>query len=127
MSTYLLCLKLQNLQCTHIVAYNFGMCTSDDSEDMQYTWDTQHTKDPCTSQAYAWFATLLVWCTGTIAIDNEMHLFYSLSVCCNNIFYEIYGCVLIDNQVTRDPTSWMPFMNAGLEIQTIRCLTCTEC
>ena len=50
----------QNLPCTHIVAYNFGMHISDDSEDMQYTSDTQHTKDPDTSQAHAWFATLLV-------------------------------------------------------------------
>ena len=59
-SVYLPCVTLQNVLCTHIVTYNFGMFTRDDSEHMQYTRHTEHTKDPCMSQAHTWFATLLV-------------------------------------------------------------------
>ena len=94
-------LKFQNLVCTHthIVAHNIGMILI--PVYIHNTWRY-------IPQAHVWFATLHKWCTATvtIAIGNEIHLFYSLIaklfICCNQRYFAIYKicwCVLINKHM----------------------------
>ena len=83
--------KLQNVACTHTVTNNFGM----------RTWISelvQHTRNACHKLTLRRFATLCVWCTGIVAIGNDMHLFCikSVSLYVVIMMIYVYECVHIN-------------------------------